>query len=90
VEIYHGPGVSTDETTVAYLLGPDGSQSVAVVTGDLDHDGVDEVVVLFDLRDGTSQLVIYRVTGAFGLEVSVEGDPFVGRGTDVVVLTGLE
>ena len=85
VEIYHGDGVSKDPSTVEYLLKMN-AQAVSVDTGDLDQDGLDEIVVLYDLLNGTSQIVTYDVDANFDLAVLSTGAAFNGTGTDVAVV----
>ena len=89
VAIYHGDGISADAFTVEIMAGPVDSRAVAVDTGDLDGDGLDEIVVLYDLQDGTSQVVTYDVDANFRLSVLNTGVPFNGTGLDLVILKGL-
>ncbi len=85
VDIYHGDGVSKSPSTVEYLLKMN-AQAVSLDAGDLDEDGLDEIVVLYDLLNGTSQIVVYHVDANFDLTILSAGLPFAGTGTDVAVV----
>ncbi len=85
LEIYHGDGISKSPTSVEYLL-KGNSQAIAVDTGDLDSDGFDEIVVLYDLLNGQSQIVTYKVDQDFELNILSEGLAYTGIGTDVAVV----
>ncbi len=85
LEIYHGNGISKSPTSVEYHL-TSNSQAIAVDTGDLDSDGLDEIVVLYDLLDGTSRIVTFDIDPNFELTVLNSSPAFTGTGTDVAIV----